>query len=394
VTDVVGSLRLAELATDLGREWTGDGDFLIRGVAPLESASESELSYVRTGAWAASAARSRAGALILPEDVDPGGRPAIHSPNPGLDFARAVRRICPNSRPASGIHPAAHVDPEAQVDASASIGAASVVGAGSSIGARSILHANVTIYHDVEIGEDCELHAGVVVREGSRIGKRVCLEPGVLIGGDGFGYIHDERGRFEKVPQVGRVRIEDDVEIGAGSTVDRATLSETRIRRGAKIDNLVQIAHNCDVGEGAVIAAQSGLSGSTVIGPGAIVMAQAGSAGHLRVGAGAFVGARAGLHRDVPDGARVWGSPQMEERSWHRAVAALARLPEALRRLRAVERKLGLRGASKAAEEEGLGEDTQASGEDTQARGEDTQAADATGLGASGGAGGSEKRPS
>jgi UDP-3-O-[3-hydroxymyristoyl] glucosamine N-acyltransferase len=133
------------------------------------------------------------------------------------------------------------------------------------------------------------------------------------------------------------------VEIGANTTVDRATLTETRIRRAAKIDNLVQIAHNCDIGENAVIVAQTGLSGSTVVGNGAIVMAQAGSAGHLKIGDGAFVGARAGLHKDVPHGGRVWGAPQMEERSWHRSIAAFARLPEMLRRLRAVERVLGLR---------------------------------------------------
>jgi UDP-3-O-[3-hydroxymyristoyl] glucosamine N-acyltransferase len=344
VTQPTGSLRLATLAAELGREWVGDGEFLIEGVAPLESAGECELSYVRSSSWAAAGARSRAGALILPEGSDAGGRPAIPSPNPALDFARAVRRIRPPSRPAPGTSSAAWIDPEASVDPSASVGPGVAVGAGSRVGARTILHANVTVYRGVEIGEDCELHAGVVVREDTVMGNRVCLEPGVVIGGDGFGYVHDEGGRFEKVPQVGRVVIEDDVEIGAGSTVDRATLSETRIRRGAKIDNLVQIAHNCDVGEGAVIAGQTGLSGSTVVGPGAIIMAQVGSAGHLRVGARAFVGARAGLHRDVPEGARVWGSPQMEERAWHRAVAALARLPGALRRLRAVERKLGLRG--------------------------------------------------
>jgi len=352
VTDPVASLRLAALAAELGRSWVGDGDFLIEGVAALESACESELSYLRSADWAAAAARSQAGALILPEGVDAGGRPAIRSPQPALDFARAVRRIRPPARPAVGVHPAAHVDPEATVDSSASIGPGAVVGAGSRVAARTVIHANATIYRNVEIGEDCELHSGVVVREDTVIGQRVCLEPGVVIGGDGFGYIHDEGGRFQKVPQVGRVVIEDDVEIGAGSTVDRATLSETRIRRGAKIDNLVQIAHNCDVGEDVLIAAQSGLGGSTVVGAGAIIMAQAGSAGHLHIGARAFVGARAGLHRDVPEAARVWGSPQMEERAWHRAVAALARLPDALRRLRAVERKLGLRAASGRASQE------------------------------------------
>ena len=150
-------------------------------------------------------------------------------------------------------------------------------------------------------------------------------------------------GALEKSPQVGCVVIEDDVEIGANSTVDRATLSETRIRRGAKIDNLVQIAHNCDVGENVIIAGQVGLSGGTVVARGAMLMGQVGSAGHLRIGERAFVGARTGLHRDVPDGAKVWGTPQQEERQWHRSVVALARLPDFLRRLRVIERKLGLR---------------------------------------------------
>jgi UDP-3-O-[3-hydroxymyristoyl] glucosamine N-acyltransferase len=206
-----------------------------------------------------------------------------------------------------------------------------------------VLHSNATLYPDVEVGADCVIHAGVVLREGTRVGDRVVLEPGVVVGGDGFGYAPDGRGGLVKVPHVGRVVIEDDVEIGANSTVDRATLAETRIRRGARIDNLVQIAHNCDIGENAVVVAQSGLSGSTVVGRGAIVMAQAGSAGHLKIGDGAFVGARAGLHKDVADGGRVWGAPQMEERTWHRAMAALSRLPDVLRRLRAVERALGLR---------------------------------------------------
>jgi len=193
---------------------------------------------------------------------------------------------------------------------------------------------------DVEIGADCTIHAGVVLREGTRVGGRVVLHPGVVLGADGFGYTGDEEGRLFKVPQVGIVVIEDDVEIGAGTTVDRATLDETRIRRGARIDNLVQIAHNCDVGEGAVIAAQVGLAGSVRVGAGAALMGQVGVADHVEIGAGAFAAARSGIMRDVPPGARVFGQPAVPEKGWHRVTAALPRLPDALRRLRRLERQL------------------------------------------------------
>jgi len=330
-------IRLSELAAALEREFVGEKDPLIVGVAPLDSAGAGDLSFVRSEAWAEKIAASAAGALILPLGVESRDRPAILSPNPALDFARAVERILPSQQPASGVHPSASVADSASVDASASIGAGAVVGERCKIGPGTVLHANVSLYSDVVVGSDSVLHSGVVVREACELGDRVCLQPGVIIGGDGFGYVGDG-GRLHKIPQVGRVVIEDEVEIGANSSVDRATLAETRVRRGAKIDNLVQIGHNCDIGEGAVIVAQTGLSGSTVIGHGAMVMAQAGSAGHLKVGDYAFVGARAGLHKDVPDGARVFGSPQLEERQWHRAMAALTRLPAALKRLRALER--------------------------------------------------------
>ena len=333
-------IRLSELAAELEREFVGEKDPLITGVAPLDAAGAGDLAFVRSEAFADAIPSSGAAALIVPPEIDPRGRPAMLSPNPSLDFARAVARILPAPVQERGVHRSAFVADSAAVDPNASVGPNSVVGERCIVGPGSVLHANVTLYPDVVLGADCRLHSGVVVREGCDLGDRVSLQPGVVIGGDGFGYVGDG-GRLHKIPQVGRVVIEDDVEIGANTTVDRATLFETRIRRGAKIDNLVQIGHNCDIGESSVIVAQTGLSGSTVIGHGAMVMAQAGSAGHLRVGDYAFVGARAGLHKDVPDGTRVFGSPQLEERQWHRAMAALTRLPGALKRLRAVERALG-----------------------------------------------------
>jgi len=336
-------IRLGELAARLGCRAVGDPDFVVCGVAALSAAGPSDLAFARSARHQSEVSASRAGALVAPDGVDVGDRPLILSQSPAVDFARAVALLVPEGRPEPGVSQAADVAADASVDARAAISAGCVIGARSRIGAGSVLHPRVTIYPDVEVGDDCVFHAGVVVREGSRIGSRVRLQPGVLIGGDGFGYIPDGAGQVHKVPQVGCVVIEDDVEVGAGTTIDRATLGETRVRRGAKLDNLVQVAHNCDIGEYAIIAAQVGLSGSTVVGAGAILMGQAGSAGHLRIGSRSFVGAKAGLHKDVPDGARVFGTPQLEDRGWHRAMAALARLPDTMRRLRRLERKLGER---------------------------------------------------
>jgi UDP-3-O-[3-hydroxymyristoyl] glucosamine N-acyltransferase len=333
---------LGELAARLGRTCEGDAEFLVRGVAPIDDASAGDLAFVRSSRQAGVLETSRAGAVIVPSDLDPGPRPAIRSPNPHLDFARAVGWILPEVRPEPGVHATAVVAPDASIDSTAHVGPLAVVGARSRVGARSVIHAQATLYDDVQVGADCTIHARVVVREGVSIGDRVVLQPGAVIGGDGFGYVFGEEGVLEKVPQVGSVVIEDDAEIGANTTIDRAALGQTRIGRSVKIDNLVQVAHNCDVGDGAVIVAQSGLAGSTIVGRRAFLMAQSGAAGHLRVGDGAFVGARAGLAKDVPAGARVWGTPAMEERAWHRAMVALAKLPRALRRLRAVERRLGL----------------------------------------------------
>lgn len=335
---------LREIAEHLGRAVEGDGELLIDGVAALEDAGPSDLGFVRSARFAAALSASRVGAVVLPHGMDAAGRTVLRSPNPGLDFARAVAFLEPEARPEPGIDPSAVVAPGARVDASASVGPGAVVGTRAVVGARTTLHAGATLYPGAVVGADCTLHARVVLREGVRVGDRVILQPGAVIGGDGFGYAPDENGSPEKVPQVGGVVIEDDVEIGANSTVDRGALSDTRIRRGAKIDNLVQIGHNCDVGEEVMIVAQSGLSGRTVIGEGAMLMAQSGFANGAKVGARAFVAARGGVTRDVPPGARVAGFPLLEFGRFNRVMAALKRLPELVVRLRAVERKLGMRG--------------------------------------------------
>jgi UDP-3-O-[3-hydroxymyristoyl] glucosamine N-acyltransferase len=331
---------LAELAEFLGCSVEGDASLEISGFSSLGQARSDELVFVRDVTHAPALVTSRGMAVIAPvgAEFETGSRPILRSTRPAHDFSRSIKEFVPVFRPAEGVSVAAHVDGSASIDPTASIGPGAVVGPDCRVGARSIVAANAVLVANVSLGCDCWVHSGAVLREDTRVGDRVVLQPGVVLGADGFGVVADEKGRPVAMAQRGCVVVEDDVEIGANTTVDRATLDETRIRRGAKIDNLVQIAHNCDIGEDVLIVAQSGISGGTLVGRGAIIMAQAGATGHLRIGQGAFVGARAGLHRDVPDGARVYGAPATEEKSWHRSVAALKRLPDLLRRVRRLER--------------------------------------------------------
>jgi UDP-3-O-[3-hydroxymyristoyl] glucosamine N-acyltransferase len=332
------AIQIKDLAAELGRPVEGDGDLQVDGVAPLERAGDRDLSFVRSPEFAELLSHSRAAAVIAPNGIDVGDRPVIRSDHPGLDFARATRRLLPAPQIAAGVAAGADVGDEARVHSTASVAVGAVVGA-ASVGARTVIHSGVVVYDDVILGEDCVVHAGCVLREGTRLGDRVILQPGVVLGGDGFGYVAGARGP-EKVPQVGGVAVGDDVEIGANSTVDRGTLGDTVIGRGTKIDNLVQVGHNCRVGEEVVIVSQAGLSGSTTVEDRAIVMAQAGITGHVTVGERAVVGPQAGVLRDVPPHTRVLGSPQREERLQKKIAAALPRLPELLRRVRALERRL------------------------------------------------------
>ncbi len=302
-------IRLAELAAKLGRPSEAGEEVEIVGVAALETAGPGDLSFVGSGRWLGALAGSRAAAVIAPPELDTGGRPTIRSPQPRLDFARAARLVVPRPHPAPGVDRRALAAPDAEVDASAALGPGCVVGAGARVGPRTVLHANVTLYPGVRVGADCELHAGCVLREGSVVGDRCVFQPGVVLGGDGFGYEVNEEGRFEAVPQLGRVVIEDDVELGANTTVDRGALGDTRIGRGTKLDNLVMVAHNCDLGEGVLVTSQAGLAGSVTVERGALILSQAGIVDHKRIGERAYVGPQSGVTRDVEPGERVLGTP-------------------------------------------------------------------------------------
>jgi UDP-3-O-[3-hydroxymyristoyl] glucosamine N-acyltransferase len=333
-------VRLADLAHRLGLEVEGDASVEIAGLASLEDAGPGDLAFIRSPAYQDALSASRAGAVIALAGLDVGDRPALRSDDPSRDFYRAARVLVPEPAFEAGLHASAVAAPDAKIDATASVAAGCVIGRGVSIGARSVLHAGVVLYDGVRIGADCVLHARCVVAAAASLGDRVILQPGVVIGAEGFGYVGDGQGGLRKAHNLGSVVVGDDVEIGANATVDRGTLGDTQIGSGAKIDNLVQIAHNCRIGQGVVIVAQAGVAGSTEVGDSSVVLAQAGIAGHLRIGANAFIGPQSGVHKDVPAGARVLGSPQRLELRYHREMAALGHLPRLLRRLRVVERTL------------------------------------------------------
>ena len=335
-------MELRELANALGgRTVEGDPGFEVSGVSSLEAGGPTDLGFVRDDKFAATLGGRAIGALIAPDGIEVGGRPVLRSPNPSLDFARATALLHPPPRVEPGVHERAFVADSAVVSATASVAPLASVGERSRIGERSVVHAGVAIGADVEIGEDCVLHLGCIVREGSRIGNRVTLQPGCVIGGDGFGYEFDEKGEHAKVPQVGNVVIGDDVEVGANSTIDRARLGSTRIGRGTKIDNLVMVAHNVEIGEHSVLISQVGIAGSTRIGSRTFFMAQSGAGGHLTIGDGVFVGARGGVIEDLDAGSRVWGFPALPERTWHRSQSIFAKLSDLVRRIRRLEKKVG-----------------------------------------------------
>ncbi len=332
---------LGDVARHLGRELEGEADTTISGVTSLPNAGPGDLAFARSAALREQVAQSGAGALIAPEGLDVGGRAAIRSPFPERDFARALAWLTRDQRPSPGIDPTASVAPTASIDPSSFVGPHAVIGERVRVGGCSQLHAACVVGADVRIGEECIVHPGAVIREGSVIGDRVWIHAAAVIGNEGYGYTLDDQGRPFKIPQVGHVLLEDDVEIGAGTTVQRGSLDVTRIRRNAKIGDLCVIGHNSDVGEDVLMIGHTAIAGSVTIGRGVIIMGQVAISGHLTIGEGALIGARSGIHKDVKARARVYGTPGMEERAWHRSTAALTRLPELLRRVRALEQRVG-----------------------------------------------------
>jgi UDP-3-O-[3-hydroxymyristoyl] glucosamine N-acyltransferase len=338
----------AQAGAEGSQEW---GARALAGVAPLDEAGPGDVAFYANPRYKAQLAQTRAAAVLVSEEeaaLVPGSAARLVCAQPYVAFAKASALFHPEVRPVPGLAPGAMVDPSARIDPLAHVGAGAIVGAGAQLGPRTVLHAGARVLDGAVVGADCTLHSGATVRERCVLGDRVILQPNCVVGSDGFGFAFDLAGDDDqpgplhrKVPQAGIVRIEDDVEVGACTCIDRATLGETVIGRGTKIDNLVQIAHNVKVGPLSLLVAQCGVSGSTTLGAGVILAGQVGVVGHLHVGDGARVGAQSGVSRDVPDGATLSGSPAIEHREWLRLSGALPKLAEALKQLRRLEARVG-----------------------------------------------------
>lgn len=323
-----GPQRLADIAAAAGATFTGDGERRFTGVAPLQSAGPDDVSFLDNRRYAPLLAETRAGAVVLQPafaDQVPAGAIALVTAQPYLGFARVATLLHPQPRPVPGIHATAVVAPDAVVGEGTEIGPYVVVGAAARIGAGCILHPHVTLGPGVEIGDGCRLHAHASVSH-AILGRCVVLHPGARIGQEGFGFAPTPDGRFETMPQLGRVLLGDFVEVGANSCVDRGSQGDTVIGPGTRLDNLVQIGHNVQTGRGCVIVGQAGIAGSTTLGDFVTLAAQAGVAGHLTIGSQARIGGQAGVMNDVPPKVDVIGSPSMPVRDFWRAMARWKKL--------------------------------------------------------------------
>lgn len=347
------TLTVRELARQLGGEVVGDPDRPVSGVAALTAAGPNDLVFLsEAGARASTAlAESRAGAALIPQGIEPPpGMSAIRVRQPQIAMARAIDLLLPPERHFEGISPQAALGRGVEIAEGVGIGPHVFVGDGVRIGRGTEIHPGATIGRGSVVGEDCLIYPGVHIYHGTTIGNRVVIHSGAVIGADGFGFAQEqlqpgegspqEPLRHRKIRQVGRVVIEDDVEIGANTTIDRAALEVTRIGRGTKIDNLVMVGHNCKVGRHCIVVAQAGISGSTTLGDYVTIAGQAGLAGHLKVGSRAIVGAQAGVTKDIPDGHIVLGSPAIDARQARKSLSLIDSLPEFKRAIAAHEKRL------------------------------------------------------
>lgn len=334
-------MRLGDLAENVGGRLFGDPDFLIQGVREPGEAGEEDLVFLFNPHILSVVLQSRARAVVagkgFAERLE--GKYVIEVENPRLAFIRILSYFFPSFRPPRGVHPLAFVHPQATLGVDVSIGAFAVIEEGAFLGDRTCVFPQVYVGRGVKVGRDCVLHPHVVIREHCVLGDRVILHSGVVVGADGFGYEWTGE-KYERVPHVGKVIIEDDVEVGANATIDRATLGCTRIGRGTKIDNLVMVAHNVHIGNHVIIVAQSGIAGSSEIGDGVIIGGQAGIIDHCRVGKGARVAARAGVTVEVQPGETVSGFPAQEHHRELRERALVRKLPEMWRKLKDLEERV------------------------------------------------------
>lgn len=333
-------MKLGEIAAHLKCELEGDPHIEITGLAGVEEALPGQLTFLANRRYRLEVAKTHASAIIVSQTEDAVPLPCLRASDPYLAFAHAIELFYTAPRYAPGIHPTAVVSASAKIGPAAHIGPHCFVDDDVILGRGAVLHSLVSLYRGARIGDDFFAHSHVAVREHCQIGHRVILQNGVVIGGDGFGFVRQPNGRWHKIQQSGVTVIADDVEIQANSAVDRATVGETRIERGAKLDNLVQVGHACKVGEDTLLCGQVGLAGSTVIGNRCILAGQAACAGHLHMGDGAILTAQSAVSHDIPAGATYSGSPGLENKIWLRSVAIFNRLPELQKSVREIEREV------------------------------------------------------
>ena len=333
-------MKLNDIAERLSCWLIGDPELEISGVAGIEKAVPGELTFLSNPRYVKKLRDSRASAVIVAEEIPDLNVSFLISENPYLDFARALELFYQPPQPTPGIHPTAVVAPSAQIGENASIGPYTVIGENVTIGRDAVIHSHVSIYEGVAIGDDFTAHSQVNVREFCEIGDRVILQNGAVIGSDGYGFAQQKDGTHYKIVQAGKVVIEDDVEIQAHSCIDRAAVGETRIRRGSKIDNLVQIGHAVDVGENAILCAQVGIAGSTTIGKNCIFAGQVGLINHLNIGDNVLITAQSGVPNDVASNQKISGYPAMDNRRWLRSAAVFNRLPDLEKRMRQLAKRV------------------------------------------------------
>lgn len=333
-------MTLRELAVRLDCRLEGDGDLEIARVAGIRDAEPGDITFLANAKYEKALAATRASAVILRDDAPPAPCAMLRTSNPYLAFARAIGALHAQPGPQVGIHPTAVLAPTARLGSGVSIGAHVVVGEGTTIGDRTVVMPNVTIGPDTHIGADCLIHANVSLRERVTIGNRVVLQNGVVVGADGYGFVRRPDGTHEKIPQVATVVIEDDVELGANTTVDRPAVGATRIGAGTKIDNLVMIGHGVTVGRNVLLAAQVGIAGSTELADDVVFGGQVGVGGHLTIGRGAIAVGQSGVTHSLDAGVMVAGYPAIASRDWRKASVIFHRLPELKKRIEELEARL------------------------------------------------------
>jgi UDP-3-O-[3-hydroxymyristoyl] glucosamine N-acyltransferase len=333
-------MKLGEIARRLEVVLHGDADLEIDGVAGMEHARPGQLTFLANPKYAPKVKHTRASAILVAQPLPGLPLASLVSPNPYHDFARALELFYQPPRPEPGIHPLAFIHPSAEIGPGAAISPFAFVGPRARIGARCTLFPHAVVYEGAEIGDDFLAHSHSVVREFCRLGHRVILQNNTVIGGDGFGFAKTKAGTHYKIVQSGIAVLEDDVEIQSLTAIDRATVGETRVERGAKVDNLVQVGHASVIGEDNIICSQAGLAGSSILKKNVLLAGQVGISGHLTINDNAVIYAQSGIGGDVPAGAVMSGSPAFDARIWLRAITAFQKLPDMLRTIRDLEKRV------------------------------------------------------